>query len=65
MPVMDIVEMVSRNWIGTATTVVSLREKLRKREKLTNWARELYQRNRAKVDFKRNYTDGEDEVLKY
>lgn len=49
---------------GQLSTVVSLREKLRKGKKLEKWEREYYRKNRSRVDFKRHYTDEEEEFIK-
>lgn len=48
---------------GQLATVVSIREKLRKGKKLTEWERNFYRENRAKVDFRREYTAQENAVL--
>ena len=44
---------------GQLSTVVSIREKRRKGKKLTDWEREFYQDNRAKVDFRKKYSADE------
>lgn len=49
---------------GQLSTVVSIREKLRKGKKLADWEREFYRENRAKVDFKVQHTQAEEDVLK-
>lgn len=49
---------------GQLSSVVSIREKLRKGKKLEKWEREYYKKNRSKVDFKRKYTPEEDEFIK-
>lgn len=49
---------------GQLSTVVSIREKLRKHKKLEKWEKEFYNQNRSKVDLKRHYTEEEDEFLK-
>lgn len=41
---------------GQLSTLVSIRDKIRKREKLTDWEKEYYSENKSKVDFKRKYT---------
>lgn len=48
---------------GQLSTVVAIREKLRKGKKLEPWEREYYQQNRGRVDFKRKYTAGEEQTL--
>lgn len=48
---------------GQLATVVSIREKLRKGKKLTEWEHNFYRENRAKVDFKTSYTTEEDTLL--
>lgn len=49
---------------GQLSTVVSIRDKLRKHKKLEKWEKEFYNQNRSKVDLKRHYTEEEDELLK-
>lgn len=49
---------------GQLATVVSIREKLRKRKKLSEFEWDFYRHNREKVDFKRAYTAEEDAELK-
>lgn len=44
---------------GQLSTVVSIRDKLRRGKKLETWEREYYQRNKSKVDLKRRYTPEE------
>lgn len=44
---------------GQLSAVVSIREKRRKGKKLEQWEREFYQENKARVDFKKKYTDEE------
>lgn len=48
---------------GQLSTLVAIREKLRKGKKLESWEREYYQQNRSRVDFKRRYTAGEEQTL--
>lgn len=48
---------------GQLSTLVALREKLRKGKKLESWEREYYQQNRSRVDFKRRYTADEEQAL--
>lgn len=48
---------------GQLSTVVSIREKLRKGKKLSDWEREFYRGNRNKVDFKTKYTTAEEDLL--
>lgn len=49
---------------GQLSTIVSIREKLRKGKKLEKWERDFYRENRSKIDFKRRYTSAEEELLK-
>lgn len=49
---------------GQLLTVVSIREKLRKHKKLTDWERDFYRENRSKIDFQRKYSQADDELLK-
>lgn len=48
---------------GQLSTVVAIREKLRKHKKLDEWERDYYNRNRSKVDFKQIYTAQEEEIF--
>lgn len=48
---------------GQLAMVVSIREKLRKGKKLTDWEKDFYRANRAKVDFKTQYTEQDNDVL--
>lgn len=48
---------------GQLSTVVAIREKLRKHKKLDEWERDYYNRNRSKVDFKQTYTPQEEEIF--
>lgn len=48
---------------GQLSTIVAIREKLRKGKKLESWEREYYQRNRSRIDFKRRYTAEEEQTL--
>lgn len=48
---------------GQLSTVVSIREKLRRGKKLTEWEREFYRKNRDVVDFKTKYTEAEKAAL--
>lgn len=41
---------------GQLSFVVSIREKVRKHQKLTDYEREFYRENRSKVDLKQKYT---------
>lgn len=50
---------------GQLSSIVSIREKLRKGKKLEKWEREYYKKNRSKVDFKRKYTPEEEEFIKH
>ena len=49
---------------GPLSTVVAIREKLRKGKKLEKWEREYYNQNRSKIDFKQHYTESENEIIK-
>lgn len=44
---------------GQLSTIVSIREKLRKGKQLDEWEKEYYRNNRGKVDFKAKYTEEE------
>ena len=44
---------------GQLSTVVSLRDKLRRGKKLEKWEREYYQKNKARVDIKKRYSSEE------
>lgn len=46
---------------GQLSTVVAIREKRRKGQKLEKWEREFYQENRERVDFRKRYTKEEAE----
>lgn len=48
---------------GQLATVVSIREKRRKHKKLDKWEQDFYKKNRARIDFKRKYTQQEDETI--
>ena len=48
---------------GTLATIVSIREKLRRGKRLSEWENEFYRANRKKVDFQSNYTREEEETL--
>ncbi len=41
---------------GQLSTMVSLRDKLRRGKKLEKWEREFYQKNKARVDLKKRYS---------
>lgn len=41
---------------GQLSTVVSIREKLRKGKPLDDWEKEYYRKNKSRVDLKRRYT---------
>ncbi len=41
---------------GQLSTLVSLRDKLRRGKKLEKWEREYYQKNKARVDLKKRYS---------
>lgn len=47
---------------GQLSSLVSVREKLRKGQKLDDWEREFYAENKERVDFKRTYTLEEERV---
>ena len=44
---------------GQLATVVSIREKRRKRKKLSDWEKEYYQNHKSTVDFRKKYTKEE------
>ncbi len=48
---------------GQLSTVVAIREKLRKRKKLDEWERDYCDRNRSKVYLERRYTPREEEIF--
>lgn len=48
---------------GQLATVVSIREKIRKGKKLSDWERDYYRKNRGKVDMKAKYTSQDEDVL--
>lgn len=48
---------------GQLSTLVALREKLRKGKKLEKWEQDYYRQNRGRVDFKRKYTADEEQTL--
>ena len=48
---------------GQLSMIVSIREKLRRGKKLEPWEKEYYQKNRSRVDFKRRYTEAEQQKL--
>ena len=41
---------------GQLSTLISIREKLRKGKKLEKWEQEYYRKNKSKVDLKKRYT---------
>lgn len=49
---------------GQLSTVVAIREKLRKGKRLEKWEHEYYKKNRSRVDLKRHYTGAEDDLVK-
>lgn len=49
---------------GQLSTVVSIREKLRKGKKLTDWERDFYEKNRSRVVLKTKYTTAEEDELR-
>lgn len=49
---------------GQLAAVVSIREKLRKGKKLSDWERDFYLENRSTVDLRTHYTGAEEAVLK-
>lgn len=49
---------------GQLSFVVGVREKLRKGKKLSPDEREFYRKNRSKVDFKRSYSNEENDLIK-
>lgn len=48
---------------GQLSTIVSIREKIRKGKKLDQWEREFYRKNREKVDFQKKYSTADDEFF--
>lgn len=48
---------------GQLSTVVAIREKRRKGKNLSDWEKEFYRANREKVDFRRSYSEAEDQLL--
>lgn len=48
---------------GQLSYIVSIREKLRKRQNLEKHEREFYNKNRSRVDFKQKFTREEEAVL--
>ena len=48
---------------GQLSTVVSIREKLRKRKRLDKWERDFYKQNRGKINFKTRFTKDEQDFL--
>lgn len=48
---------------GQLSTVVSIRDKLRKHKKLIDWEKEFYRENRSKIDLKHKYTAQEQAEL--
>ena len=48
---------------GTFQTVISIRKKRQKGQKLENWEREFYQKNRSTIDLPSNLTEEEKEFL--
>lgn len=49
---------------GQLSTLVSIRDKLRRRKPLEKWEQEYYNRNRAKVHLKPKYSSAEEAFLK-
>ena len=49
---------------GQLSMVVAIREKLQSGKQLEKYEREFYNKNRSRVDFKRKYTDADDEFFK-
>ena len=49
---------------GQLSTLVAIREKLRKGKKLESWEQDFYRQNRSRVDFKRRYTADEEQALR-
>ena len=50
---------------GQLATVVAIRAKRRKGQKLEKWEQEFYQQNKSKVDFKQRYTAEEQAEVDY
>ena len=48
---------------GQFSMIVSVRDKIQRGKTLERYEREFYNRNRIRVDFKRKYTQEEDELL--
>ena len=48
---------------GQLSTIVTIRNKIRKGQSLSKWEREYYSRNRGKIDFKSKYTEKENAEL--
>ncbi|MDL2327473.1 Gp15 family bacteriophage protein [Ruminococcaceae bacterium OttesenSCG-928-A11] len=48
---------------GQLVNIVSIRQKLRKRQKLDKWEQEFYRNNKARVDLKVKYTPEEQEEI--
>lgn len=48
---------------GQLATVVAIREKRRKGKALSDFEQEFYRSNRAKIDFRMEYTEAEDALL--
>ena len=49
---------------GQLSTLVSIRDKIRRRKKLEKWEQEYYQKNREKVDLKKPYSAAEMEEIR-
>lgn len=49
---------------GQLSTIVSIRDKLRRHKKLEKWEQEYYKRNRDKVNLKQRYTREDIEIFK-
>lgn len=47
---------------GQLSALVSIREKLRKGQKLDEWEKEFYSENKSRIEFKRSYTPEEERV---
>lgn len=41
---------------GQLSTIVSIRDKLRKGKKLENWEQDFYRENKSRIDFKKKYS---------
>lgn len=49
---------------GQLSTVVAIREKLRKHKNLDDWERDYYRKNRQRVDFRSKYSRAEEDAFR-